>query len=205
MTLLQGISLFQGIYSAVYQDLSLKQAGIILGLLLIAGHVYAFMKREPLVKWLKQLPRNKGLGVAILTIDLVWSWILISTMDLGEFQSIRKTLQILIPVTYVLVINFVDEFLAVRALGVLLLLAASPILDAAFLEMPASRLLLPILAYAWIILGLFWVGMPYVMRDQIAWVSASESRWKGACAGGVGYGFLMLVCAFVFYGASAAG
>ncbi|MGK0189182.1 MAG: hypothetical protein ACI9R3_004999 [Verrucomicrobiales bacterium] len=192
------MSAIKGIYTAVYQDMSLQNAGIILGLLLIAGHVVAFVKREPLIKWLKQLPRNKGLGVAILTIDVVWAWILISAMDLGEFQSIRKTLQILIPVTYVLVINFVDEFLAVRALGVLLLLAASPVLDAAFLEMPMARLLLPILAYAWIILGLFWVGMPYVMRDQIAWVSASESRWKGACAGGVGYGLLLLICAFAF-------
>ena len=126
-------------------------------------------------------------------------------MDLGEFQSIRQFLQIAIPVTYLLVINCVDEFLSVRALGVLLLLAASPVLDAAFLEMPITRLLLPLLAYTWIIIGLFWVGMPYVLRDQIAWVSASEARWKGACAGGAGYGLLLLICAFAFYGTTAAG
>ncbi|MCB1096949.1 MAG: hypothetical protein KDN22_15345 [Verrucomicrobiae bacterium] len=191
------------IYAAVYDDLSLKTAGIILGILLIAGHIFAFLKREELTRWLKKMPRDKGIGVVILTIDFVWSWILISSMDLGEFQGIRQVLQIAIPVTYLLVINCVDEFLAVRALGVLLLLAATPVLDAAFLEMPITRLLLPLLAYAWIIIGLFWVGMPYVLRDQIAWVSASESRWKGACAGGIGYGLLMLICAVVFYGTAA--
>ena len=193
----------ESIYTAVYDDLTLRNAGIVLGILLIAGHLYAFLKREDLMKWLKQLPRNKSIGVFILTVDLIWSWILISAMDLGEFQGIRKTLQIFIPVTYLLVINFVDEFLAVRALGVLLLLAAAPVLDAAFLEMPATRLLLPILAYTWIIVGLFWVGMPYLLRDQIAWISASENRWKGACAGGLGYGLLVLICAFVFYGTPA--
>ena len=191
------------IYAAVYDDLSLKTAGILLGLLLVACHIFAFLKREELSAWLRKMPRDKGVGVIILTIDFVWYWILISSMDLGEFQSIRQILQIAIPVTYLLVINCVDEFLSVRALGVLLLLAASPVLDAAFLEMPITRLLLPLLAYAWIIIGLFWVGMPYVLRDQIAWVSASEARWKGACAGGVGYGLLLLVCAFAFYGTTA--
>ncbi|MEZ5328982.1 MAG: hypothetical protein R3F19_28385 [Verrucomicrobiales bacterium] len=44
--------------------------------------------------------------------------------------------------------------------------------------MPITRLLLPLLAYAWIIIGLFWVGMPYVLRDQIAWVSASSHAGK---------------------------
>lgn len=190
----------QSIHDALYIDLSLRTAGLVLGLMLVAGHLYALLKREELTRWLKELPRNKSLGVAILTVDLVWSWVLISAMDLGEFQSIRKSLQIFIPVTYVLVINFVDEFLAVRALGVFLLLAATPLLNAAFLEMPATRLLLPVLAYCWIIIGLFWVGMPYLLRDQIAWVSASEQRWKGACASGAGYGLLLVLCALLFYG-----
>ena len=36
------------IYAAVYDDLSLKTAGILLGLLLVACHIFAFLKREEL-------------------------------------------------------------------------------------------------------------------------------------------------------------
>ena len=38
-----------------------------------------------------------------------------------------------------------------------------------------TRLLLVLLAYVWIINGLFWVGMPWLMRDQIAWLTRQDS------------------------------
>jgi hypothetical protein len=76
---------------------------------------------------------------------------IINNMDLGEFFTVRRFVQLAIPLGFFLIITFSDEFLAVRALGLFLLLAASPVLAAAFLEAPLSRLLLPILAYVWII------------------------------------------------------
>ena len=188
------------LYDSVYDKLTLQTAGIILGILLVAAHAFAFWKRELLGDWLKRMPRNKNAGVIILAFDAVWAWILISEMDLGEFYTIERFLQLLVPVTFLFVINFVDEFLAVRAVGVLLLLAATPILNAAFLQPQASRLLLPILAYAWIIIGLFWVGMPYLMRDQIKWVTSSTGRWNGTCAAGAAYGMVVLAAAVLFYG-----
>ena len=193
----------KALYDSVYDDLTLQTAGFFLGIFLVAGHALAFCYCVELGAWLKQMPRNKNIGVAILAIDAVWAWILVTRMDLGEFANIRRMLQLLVPVTFILVINFVDEFLSVRAIGVLLLLAATPILNAAFLEAPASRLFLPVLAYVWITLGLFWVGMPYVMRDQIRWITASTGRWNGACAAGGGYGLIVLASAYLFYGTGA--
>jgi len=87
----------------------------------------------------------------------------------------------------------------VRAIGFFLILAACPVLDAAFLEPPVTRLLLVALAYVWIVKGMFWVGMPYLMRDQIAWATASPERWKALTLAGVGYGAAVLVCALAFY------
>ena len=77
-----------------------------------------------------------------------------------------------------------DEFLAVRALGILCLLAAEPLLDAAFFRYEPSRLLVTVFAYLMVVAGLFWVTMPYLLRDQIA----VESRGARA-AGGSLHGF----------------
>ena len=55
-------------------------------------------------------------------------------MEMGEFSNFRRPLLIILPVGFLLVLRFVDEFLAVRALGILCLLAAEPLLDAAFLR-----------------------------------------------------------------------
>ena len=68
-----------------------------------------------------------------------------------------------------------DEFLAVRALGILFLLGAEPLLDAAFFRMEPSRLLVTVFAYLLIVVGLFWVTMPYLLRDQINW--SARTPW----------------------------
>ncbi len=187
------------IYEYFYETIGLKTMGIGLGMLLLAAYSYALISGSRVRERLKKFPRNRKLGVILLAIDAVWAFLVISNMDLGEFFTIRRTIQFAIPVAFFLVITQADEFLAVRALGVFLLLAACPVLEAAFLEEPASRILLPILAYACILKGLFWVGMPYLMRDGVDWISANPVRWKAACSAGAAYGLALLICAFAFY------
>ncbi len=191
----------EGLYNLVYENLSMKTAGILLGLALIGAHLFACLKADPTKKWLVKLPRNKNVGIAVLVICTLWSWVLITWMDLGEFYTIRKFVQFFLPVACFLVVQFVDEFLSVRAIGVLMMLVAGPVLNSAFLEgPPLVRLLVPILAYVWIIVGMFWVGMPYLMRDWIDWVVAEGTdRWKKACYAGMGYGGLLLLFALFLY------
>lgn len=188
------------LYDWLYRDLSLRTAGVLVGVFLLVSHLYALFNFATLRPWLKRAPRDKTLGIVLLSLGLVWALVQMAAMDLGEFEKVRKIALLLLPVIYVLMIMYVDEFLAARALGILALLAATPVLNAAFLELPVSRLLLPALAYAWIVAGMFWVGMPYLLRDQINWVTDSEGRWKKFALGGAAYGAVVLICAFAFWG-----
>jgi hypothetical protein len=120
-------------------------------------------------------------------------------MDLGEFSRFRTWLQIAVPLVFILTIFFVDEFLSVRALGIMTLLAAEPILSSAFLRPELARLLVVIFAYVWLTLGLFWVGMPYLLRDQISWLTKSAARFKAATLFGVLYAVAVLACAVMVY------
>ncbi|MBV9642870.1 MAG: hypothetical protein JO334_04790 [Verrucomicrobia bacterium] len=186
-------------YSPRVYDLSLHTVGLIVGSLLLAVHVIALILPEQTKGWLVKLPRSKPLGIGILAVDSLWSFWLVSNMDLGEFSQYRTWLQIGVPIAFVLTMTFVDEFLAVRALGMLALLAAEPVLSAAFLRPEVSRLLLVILAYVWLTLGLFWVGMPYVLRDQINWLTKTGSRFRALTLAGLVYGLVVLVCAVAVY------
>src|SRR3712207_5137825 len=89
--------------------------------------------------WIRSLPRSRVFGVLLLTAALVWSFWLLWTMEMGEFASFRRPLLIALPIGYFLVLRFVNEFLAVRALGILFLLAGEPLLEAAFLRYELSR------------------------------------------------------------------
>ena len=62
-----------------------------------------------------------------------------------------------------------------------------------------SRLLLAVLAYLMIAAGLFWVMMPYLLRDQINWGMRSPARWRLLSGLGFVFGATILVCAFVAY------
>lgn len=120
-------------------------------------------------------------------------------MDLGEFRNMKPILQLVVPLAYVGLVLMVREFLFVRGLGLTLLMAAAPLLYAAFLKEPSSRLLVPIYAYGMIIIGLYLVGMPYLFRDVTHWLVAKPSRWRAAAAGGLIYGILVLASALIFW------
>src|SRR5205085_1120041 len=75
----------------------------------------------------QKFPRSHVAGVFLLTICLVWTFWLLATIQMGEFSSFRRPLLIALPIGYGLILRFVGEFLAVRALGILCLLAAAPL------------------------------------------------------------------------------
>lgn len=158
--------------------LSLQTAGLIAGIFLLLIALPGIIKPEYSRDLARRLPRSRVAGFMILTVDLFWSLWLLATMEMGEFSGFRRPLLIVLPIGFFLVLRFVDEFLAVRALGILFLLGAEPLLDAAFFRMEPSRLLVTVFAYLLIVVGLFWVTMPYLLRDQINWTSRTLGRWR---------------------------
>ena len=179
--------------------LSLQTAGFIAGVFLLLLGLPGLIKPDFTRGFAQQLPRSRGAGIALLTIDLAWSFWLLATMEMGEFSSFRRPLLIILPIGFLLVLIFVDEFLAVRALGILFLLAAEPLLDAAFFRNENSRLLVTVFAYLLIVAGLFWVTMPYLLRDQINWSARTPTRWRLTHALALLYGAAILACAVMRY------
>jgi hypothetical protein len=179
--------------------LSLQTAGFIAGVFLLLVGLSGLIKPAASQTAARSLPRSRVAGFVLLTIAFFWSFWLLATMEMGEFSTFRKPLLIIMPIGFLLVLRFVDEFLAARALGILCLLAAEPLLDAAFFRNESSRLLVTVLAYLLIVAGLFWVTMPYLLRDQINWSARTNSRWRFTHALALLYGAAILACAVTRY------
>ncbi len=192
-----------------YETLPLFATGLVLALWLIGLHALMLARPAAVQVFLKKFSRNDQIGQILLGIGLAWFWLLIApsglgklsalSMNLGEFNGAKGLLQILVPVSLVLVCRSVRDFLAVRALGLLGLMVAAPLLGAAFLKDPTSRLLVPTYAYTVLTASLFCVGMPYLFRDAVTWVTADQKRWKLFSLAGLVYGIATLVCAFAFW------
>lgn len=197
-----------------YLLLSLQTVGIIVALYLLVTHLWMLLKPAQSQAFLGGAHRNDVAGYVTMAIGMLWFWLIVGpdgggvlgkiTMDLGEspggFNGLKPWLRLLIPIVLVGLCMFVKEYLFVRGLGLTMLMAAAPILGAAFQKDPTSRLLLVIFAYALIMKGLFFVGLPYMFRDAVTWARKSEGRWKACALGGVVYGALILICALAFWG-----
>ena len=196
---------FQDLFDWIFRQrpdftgLSMQTVGLIVGLVLILKHSVGLVQAAKIQAIAKDFPRNRIWGAVLLILATLWTLFLVGHMDMADFFAWRGKLLMILPVASFLVIIFVPEFLAVRALGSIMLLAASPVLHAAFLQPQLSRLLLPVLAYAWVIVGMFFVGMPYLMRDWINWVTASQARWNAAMLGGIAYGAALTLASLLWY------
>ena len=69
--------------------LSLHTIGLITGALLVLLSLAAIFL--PADNFLPRFPRSQAAGAALLTIDLVWSFWLLATMEMGEFFGFPST------------------------------------------------------------------------------------------------------------------
>lgn len=136
----------------------------ILGTLAIGGGLLAFGAPERVRRGMEKFPRSVLPGRILLGVDMLWAAWAVNQMHLGGFDAWKVHLYWLAPVLIVVGILFLDELLSVRALGGLLLLAAGPMLNAARWHPSLWRLVVVVIAYVWIVAGLFFVLEPWWFR-----------------------------------------
>ena len=187
----------------------LSVAGYILGTVLLLVHLYALVKRQQVQAFLLASPRNHLLAQILLAGGLFWFFLLVAPEGLGvlsrfrvglaEFEGIRWLLQLACPVFLVLMVTQVKNLLFPRALGIFGLMAAAPLLSAAFLQEPVTRLLIPIWCYIVIFLSILWIGKPYLYRDMVNKICSKPAWWTPLCLGGMAYGAAILLCAILWW------
>lgn len=189
--------------SSAYQFLNLPLVSFLLGIGLVGLHAWMLYAPTASLRFLKKFPRNAPLGIGLLIVGLLWFWMIISPkglhflsafqMDLGDFNNTKPLLQLIIPIAGFALAYPPREFLSIRALGLLALLLAYPLLSAAFMRPESYKILVVIYAYALLIKGMFWVGMPPLFRDTVAWVTQHPKCYKAGAILGIIYGGLLII------------
>ncbi len=103
------------------------------------------------------------------------------------------------PAAYALIVVFMDDLLAARALGGLFLIVPLPILDAAFMHPSASRLIMTSLAYGLALLGMVWTWSPYQVRRMTAGWMADARRCRAAGMTGMAAGVGRVLLGWLVY------
>ncbi len=151
-------------------------------------------------KLFKVFPRNFWVGAILATMALVWSAYEVNDMPLGNFiEGYKWLLWILTPVVLGLILIFMNELLAPRSLGGLLLLVANPVLSIQCLSPSRATWLIAGLAYLWVIAGTVLVLSPFRFRHAVEKCCGTDERCRVAGAFGVGVGVVLLILGFTAF------
>ena len=114
---------------------------------------------------MKAFPRFAPAGWIFVVVDLVWFSFNINASPLGGFDEYKRALWIVTPVLIFLLIRYLDELLAARALGGFILLVPGAIFDASRADyLTAYRLIMVAVGYALVVGGCFLVSGPHRFR-----------------------------------------
>lgn len=156
--------------------------------------VHAWLLLAPAVARAAQVrfPRSRWAGWVLAAVAWGWVLVLVRDMPLGWFERYRMWLYVAAPVAYGMTVVFMAELLAVRALGAIMLLAGSPVLDAARWHPSAFRYVVVVLVYIWVVVGMALVLAPYRFRRTLQRWTGDDFRCRLLGAAGVLFGLWLV-------------
>jgi hypothetical protein len=149
----------------------------------------------------KALPRSTAATWVLFVLGAVWFvWRLSRTgeSDLIFFKT-PTPVMLGFGVLAVLSIIYTPDFLAARGLSILMLLAAEPLLYAAYMEWThPQRLLMVTAVYLGLTAALYLAAYPFRLRDFFDWLFRTPGRPKLVGATLVAYGLATSAAAFTY-------
>ncbi len=166
--------------------------------LLITGGIL-FWNGEPVSSIARALPRSRRFTVLAFGIGAAWFLWKVSTLGEADFGNYRNILLIVFAAIVLLSYFFVPDFLAVRGVCVVALLASGELLNSAFslFDIPA-RLFLVVFAYLLICLSIYLAVAPYRARDFFEWLFQTPGRPKLIGSLVMLYGLILSIAAFTY-------
>ncbi|MGI5869325.1 MAG: hypothetical protein ACOX9C_07780 [Kiritimatiellia bacterium] len=144
-------------------------------------------------------PRSVWPGRILAVIALAWSALWICVMPLGPLVFLRNLLWLLLPLAIAATWIYIPDLLACRAVGALLMLVPVPMLSTAAWHPSPWRYVMIVYAYAMIVAGMFYISLPWLLRDHIDWIHRTPQRAKAIAAAASVLGLLLVVLAFTAF------
>jgi hypothetical protein len=171
-----------------------------LGGLKIAGCLGSLYAPDQARRALNGFSRNEISGWVLTAICLFWSgWLILHTTPFSGVPRIEPLVYVGTPLAFFLLVIFMDELLAPRAAGGLLLLVACPILEGARQHESSLSLVMTLVMYVIVVFGMVLVVSPYRLRQLLAYLTHDRSRFRRSNFMGLVVGALLVTLGLTAY------
>jgi len=174
-------------------QMKLSTVAILLGSIVALINLYGLLKPAEFGVAVRKFPRSLPIGYVLMLLGTAWFVWNLKQESISDFEKLKPALYALFIAVGVGTCIFVKDFLAVRGLAVVLLLAAKLMVDAGRPRLGDTPFVLVIQAWAYflVVIGIWFTISPWRMRDILNWGTANEQRIR------VGSGLRMAFGLFV--------
>jgi hypothetical protein len=175
--------------------LELSTLAIALGTLAAGLNLYGLLKPAAFGAAARKFPRNTPAGWVLMLLGTAWFLYYVSQESVADFTSMKSIFYLVFGLVGIGACLFVQDFLAVRGLAVVLLLLAKLMVDTGRPHLGDTNWTLVIQGWAYVMVtaGIWFTVSPWKCRDLITWATASEGRIR--LLSGVRLAFALLVLA----------
>jgi hypothetical protein len=172
--------------------IKLSTLSISLGLLVLVLNLFGMVKPSEFAAAARKFPRNLAAGYVLTLAGTAWFIWYVSRESLADFESLKPYLFTLFIGVGLGTCFFVQDFLAVRGLAIVMLLLGKVMVDTERWASTEWRLVIAVWAYLLVIAGMWFTVSPWRLRDILYWATANEKRIRVGSAVRAAFGAFVL-------------
>jgi hypothetical protein len=170
-----------------------------LGVGVCVPQLYALAKPEAMMKAARGFPRSVGWGYVLMGLGTAWFLWNLSLESVADFADYKTYMYLGFALAGILTCIYVQDFLAVRGLALVIMLMAKLMLDTARWSQTSWRLVIVIWAYVLVVAGIWLTISPWRLRDLLNWSTTSVERLRFWSALRLGFGLFVLALGLVVF------
>jgi hypothetical protein len=158
--------------------MKLSLLSILLGLGVSVPQIYGLTKPKQFAAAARKFPRNLPVGIVLMLLATAWFVWNVNIEPIADFSVFKPYMIAGFMAVGILTCIFVQDFLAVRGLAVVLLLLAKLMVDTGRPHLGTTPwvLVIQIWACLLVVAGMWFTVTPWKLRDILNWATATEDR-----------------------------
>jgi hypothetical protein len=158
--------------------MKLSILSILLGLGMSVPQIYGLTKPAQFAAAVRKFPRSLPIGCVLMLLATAWFVWNVNIEPIADFSAFKPYMMAGFTAVGILACFFVQDFLAVRGLAVVMLLLAKLMVDTGRPHLGESpfMLVIQIWAYLLVVAGSCFTVWPWKLRDILNWATATEER-----------------------------
>jgi uncharacterized membrane protein len=174
--------------------LNLSTLSVVLGLGIALPQLYGMLKPAAFAAAARRFPRSVPWGVALMVLGTTWFLWNLSQESIADFAQYQNLLFAGFAGVGLGTCIFVQDFLAVRGLAIVLLLLAKLMVDTGRPALTHTHWVLVIQTWAYLlaVAGIWLTVSPWRLRDFLAWGTATDQRIKTGCGLRLAFGLFVV-------------